>query len=329
MDFITQIPRTMTGHDATLVVVDRLAKLAHFIPTTSDVDAKGTAELFDKDIFRLHGMPEEILTDRGTQITSHFSQELFRLRGCSWLLSTAYHPQTDGQTERINRILEDTLRHYISPRQDDWDEHLPHIEFSYNNAYQESIATSPFMLTYGVHPRVPGLAAPDRNQADRFPGVHSFRRRIDRRLQLAKECIAKAQARQETYYNQHRREAEFQVGQEVLLSTAHIRIASPGIPKLLPKYIGLFKVEARQGPLAYRLKLPDQYGIHPVFHVSLLKAYKAAPHKKPPPPPDIIGDEEEFEVEDILQHKQKGGQMDWVWSGLQFLGTRGLFYTCP
>ena len=99
MDFITQLPRTRTGHDAILVVVDRLTKLAHFIPTTSDVDAKGTAELFDREIFRLHGMPEEILTDRGTQFTSHFSQELFRLRSCSWLLSTAYHPQTDGQTE--------------------------------------------------------------------------------------------------------------------------------------------------------------------------------------------------------------------------------------
>ena len=169
-------------------------------------------------------MPEEILTDRGTQFTSHFSQELFRLRGCSWLLSTAYHPQTDGQTERINRVLEDTLRHYISPRHDDCNEHLPHVEFSYNNAYQESIATSPFMLTYGVHPRVPGLVAPGTNHANRFPGVHAFKCQIDRRLEMAKECVAKAQARQETYYNQHRREAEFQVGQEVLLSTAHVRI---------------------------------------------------------------------------------------------------------
>ena len=317
MDFITQLPRTKAGHDAILVVVDRLTKLAHFMPTTSDVDAKGTAELFDREIFRLHGMPEEILTDRGTQFTSQFSQELFRLRGCSWLLSTAYHPQTDGQTERINRILEDTLRHYISPRQDDWDEHLPHVEFSYNNAYQESIATSPFMLTYGVHPRVPGQVAPVENQADRFPGVHAFKRQVGKRLELAKECIAKAQARQETYYNQHRREAEFQVGQEVLLSTAHVRIASPGTPKLLSKYIGPFKVQARQGTLAYRLELPDHYRIHPVFHVSLLKAYKAAPHRKPPPPPDIIGDEEEFEVEDILQHRQKGGKTSYLvkWTG--------------
>ena len=103
----------------------------------------------------------------------------------------------------------------------------------------------------------------------------------------------------------------------MLLSTAHIRIASPGTPKLLPKYIGPFKVEARQGPLAYRLELPDHYRIHPVFHVSLLKAYKAAPHRKPPPPPDIIGDEEEFEVEDILQHRQKGKKTSYLvkWTG--------------
>ena len=173
------------------------------------------------------------------------------------------------------------------------------------------------MLTYGVHPRVPGQVAPVENQADRFPGVHAFKRQVGKRLELAKECIAKAQARQETYYNQHRREAEFQVGQEVLLSTAHVRIASPGTPKLLPKYIGPFKVQARQGTLAYRLELPDHYRIHPVFHVSLLKAYKAAPHRKPPPPPDIIGDEEEFEVEDILQHRQKGGKTSYLvkWTG--------------
>ena len=111
-------------------------------------------------------------------------------------------PQTDGQTERIIRVLEDTLRHHISPRQDNWNEHLPHIEFSYINACQELIATSPFMLNYGAHPRVPGLVTLDKNQADRFQGLHAFKRQIDRRLELANKCIAKAQARQETYYNQ-------------------------------------------------------------------------------------------------------------------------------
>ena len=173
------------------------------------------------------------------------------------------------------------------------------------------------MLTYGVHPGVPGQVAPVKNQPDRFPGIHAFKRQVGKRLELTKECIAKAQARQETYYNQHRREAEFQVGQEVLLSTAHVRIPSPGTPKLLPKDIGPFKVQARQGTLAYRLELPEHYRIHPVFHVSLLKAYKAAPHRKPTPPPDIIGDEEESEVEDILQHRQKGGKTSYLvnWTG--------------
>ena len=101
------------------------------------------------------------------------------------------------------------------------------------------------------------------------------------------------------------------------MSTAHVRIASPGTPKLLPKYIGPFKVQVRQGPLSYKLELPEHYRIHPVFHVSLLKAYKASPHRKPPPPPDIIGDEEEFEVEDILQHRQKGRKTSYLvkWTG--------------
>ena len=173
------------------------------------------------------------------------------------------------------------------------------------------------MLTYSVHPRVPGQVAPVENLTDRYPGVHAFSHQINNSLKLAKECIAKAQARQETYYNQHRSEAEFQVGQGVLLSTAHIKVASPGTPKLLPEYIGPFKVQARQGPLAYRLELPEHYRIHPVFHVSLLKAYKASPHRKPPPPLDIIGDEEEFEVEDVLQHRQKGRKTSYLvkWTG--------------
>jgi hypothetical protein len=155
MDFITQLPRTVTGCDAIWVVVDRLSKYAHFVPTNTDITAEGLAQLFKDKIFFVHGMPLNIVTDRGSVFTSKFTQELMKCIGTHSVKSTAYHPQTDGRTERVNRILEDMLRHYIGPTHDDWDKHLSAAEFAYNNAYQESIRTSPFKLTFGEDPVIP------------------------------------------------------------------------------------------------------------------------------------------------------------------------------
>ena len=155
MDFVVQLPRTARGFDAIFVVVDKLTKYAHFIPTTTDVTADTTARLFFDNIFTYHGLPIKIVSDRDAKFTSNFWQGLFALLGTKLAMSTAFHPQTDGQTERMNRTLEQMLRFYVSYRQDDWDLYLPTCQFAVNNAKQASTGETPFYLNHGRHPGLP------------------------------------------------------------------------------------------------------------------------------------------------------------------------------
>src|SRR6202161_2438301 len=150
-DFIVELPKS-NGYDTILVVVDRLTKMAHFIPTTVNVDARQTAQLLMDNVWKLHGTPRDIVSDRGPQFASKVTRSLFNLIGIQSNLSTAYHPQTDGQMERVNGILEQYLRIFSSHRQDDWAKLLPLAEFAYNNAEHASTGMSPFFATYGFHP---------------------------------------------------------------------------------------------------------------------------------------------------------------------------------
>ena len=159
MDFIMELPKTKSGQDAIWVCVDRLTKMVHIAATTTKVTAEGTAKLFRDNVWKHHGLPMDVVSDRDPRFTGNFSRELARLIGTTQSLSTAYHPESDGQTERVNRVLEDTLRHYVSSTHDDWDEYLSNAEYAINNAWHESIQTTPFMLNYGQHPRGP-LALP-------------------------------------------------------------------------------------------------------------------------------------------------------------------------
>ena len=156
-DMVTKLPCTRTGFDAIAVFVCRLTKMVHLVPTTTDVDAPGYAHLLHKEVVRLHGQPAELISDRGPQFTSRVWQELCQLTGCRAKLSSAYHPQTDGQSERTNRIMEEVLRAYVGPLQDDWDRWLPMAEFAINDSYQESVKATPFQLNYGRNPVRPAL----------------------------------------------------------------------------------------------------------------------------------------------------------------------------
>ena len=152
MDFITDLPES-GGHDAILVVVDRLTKMSHFIPCRKDIKAKQFAILFLKEIFRLHGLPQDIITDQGSIFTSDMWKEITTKLNIERRLSTAFHPQTDGQTERTNGILEQYLRAYINYQPDNWTEYLPFAEFAYNNGLQETIKTTPFYVNYRTYPK--------------------------------------------------------------------------------------------------------------------------------------------------------------------------------
>jgi transposase InsO family protein len=302
MDFITQLPRTPKGHDAILVIVDRLTKMARFVPTVTGVSAKETSELFLREVFRMFGMPKEIVTDRDPRFTGKFFKELCRLLGIKQSMSSAYHPQSDGQTERMNRVLEDMLRHYVNPRGTDWDEFLPAVEFAVNNAWQESVRAVPFFLNYGRYPRAP---AGPRVQSG-VPDAKDTRTRVQEALKEAKTCLQAAQSRQKKYVDERRQALAFKVGDRVLLSTKHARIPTVSSKKLLPKWMGPFKVMARVGEVAYKVQLPPTLKWHDVFHVSLLRPYVDSGRVAPPPLPEIIQGEVEYEVEEILGHRDVG-----------------------
>ncbi len=151
LDFIVKLPLS-NGFDSILVVVDRFTKMAHFIPCLTTATAEQTADLFMRNIFRLHGAPSEIISDRGPQFSSTFWKSFFTLLGTKVKLSTAYHPQTDGQSERTNQTLEQFLRCYINYQQNDWVSLLPHAEYSYNNTIHMAIQCTPFFATYGLNP---------------------------------------------------------------------------------------------------------------------------------------------------------------------------------
>ena len=152
---IVSLPQTKKGYTAVLVVADKLTKMEHFAPCKNESTAKDMAKLFVDMVWKLHGLPLQINRDRGPEFTNKFIAGICELVGTKHCKSTAYHPQSDGQTERMNKVLEDMIRHYISPQQDNWDELLPMAEFAINNAYQESTGDTPFYLNFGKHPRLP------------------------------------------------------------------------------------------------------------------------------------------------------------------------------
>jgi len=276
MDLITQLPKTASGHDAIVTVVDRLSKMTHFIPATTDINAPKLAQLFIDHVVRLHGMPTMIVSDRDPRFTSTFWQNVMDRLGTYTAMSTAYHPQTDGQTERANRTIEEMLRSYVSTNQTDWDEHVSMLELAYNNATQASTQFSPFFMNYGLHPNIPGSMFKPATSTN--PASNQFLDLISGSMQAAKLHLSRAQLRQKQFADRKRRELEFSEGEEVLLSTRNLTLPGPAA-KLQPKWIGPYKIEKKIGNLAYKLEIPADWRVHDVFHVSNLKTFVVNPNQ--------------------------------------------------
>ena len=270
LDFVVALPKTEGGYDAVLVLVDRLTKMVHLVPTTTSCTAEQTARLFFDNVVRLHGVPKNVISDRGPQFASKFWGALGNMVGMRVNLSTAYHPQTDGQTERTNRTLGDMLRNYAGRTPTVWDKYLSAAEFAMNNAVNRATGQSPFYLNYGYNPTLPVWRELDVN----VPAAKVFAKSFVSRLTDAQACLEAAQQRTADYFNKSRQDVTFRAGQLVMLSTKNLRSLADGSRKLLPRWVGPYPVVRMVGSVAVQLDLPPDMCIHPTFHVSLVRLYR-------------------------------------------------------
>jgi hypothetical protein len=220
MDFIVSLPRTRIGYDSIWVVVDRLTKAAHFIPVKNTYNSAVLAEIYMARIVCLHGVPKKIVSDRGTQFTSQFWQQLHEALGTHLKFSSAYLSQIDGQTERTNQILEDMLRACALQDKIGWDKRLPYAEFSYNNSYQASLKMSPFKALYGRNCRTP-LHWDKPGERQVFgPDILL---QAEENIRMVQENLKAAQSRQRSYADTRRRELSLKVGDYVYFKVSPIR----------------------------------------------------------------------------------------------------------
>jgi hypothetical protein len=234
---------------------------------------KELAQIYLDGVVKYHGAPESVTTDRGTEFTSKLWKEVQKAFGTKTNFSTAFHPQTDGQTERVNQILEDMLRACMLDFGGSWEDHLSLIEFAYNNSYQSSIGMAPFEALYGRPCRTPICWTETGDNA--LIGSDLVAETTEK-IKLVIQRLETAQSRQVSYADKSRRHVEFEVGDHVFLKVSPMkgvrRFGRKG--KLAPRYIGPFLILERVGKVAYRLELPEQLsGIHPVFHISMLRKH--------------------------------------------------------
>ena len=280
------LPRTERQNDAILNFVDRLTKYVIIIPTKSTIDAEGTARLYLDHVFALHSLSKSVVSDRHLRFTSLFLQEVFSLLALldiKFKKSTANQPQTDGLTERVNRIVEDTLRLFVNHRQANYDLLLPLCQFSVNSSFQASTGESPFFLNSGYHLITPsGLVdTGTRTTVDYAQNEHSpcsWLHQREEEMMIAKDALASAQARQAFYCDKGSEEVNLRVGDLVfihreVLITPEARDRPSN--ELRPKWYGPFKITDKVSTNAFRLDLPFTFQLrcHHVFNVSALKKY--------------------------------------------------------
>lgn len=319
LDLILGLPLTRQGHDAILTLVDTVSKMAHFVPTTATVTTEGVVSLLADRLVRYHGLPNALVSDRDPRFTSEIWDCFCKRFMISKRLSSSWHPESDGQTERVHRTIEQVLRTYIQSDESAWEDLLPAAELAYNCTTHSSTGLTPFEVMIGENP----LRACDLDVIDDLqptvspPMTKLFQQLVDR----AAAHILMAQARQKHYADQGRREVQFEVGDKVWVSTKFMQ--PQGAAKFQPRFIGPFPIVARIGEVAYRLELPASMQQHPVFHVSLLQRDK-------PRPPDMlqaegwepvqsaeVGEDAVYEVEHILDVRGEPPDEEYLvqWKG--------------
>ncbi|KAK1648945.1 hypothetical protein QYE76_066750 [Lolium multiflorum] len=268
MDFVLGLPRTKRGHDSIFVVVDRFSKMSHFIACHKSDDASHIANLFFREIVRLHGVPKTIVSDRDVKFMSYFWKTLWRKLGTKLLFSTTCHPQTDGQTEVVNRTLSQLLRSMIKKNLKEWEECLPHVEFAYNRAVHSTTELCPFEVVYGFKPITPLDLLPLPIH-ERVNMEASKRADFVKKIHVkTKELIEKKGKSNAARKNMKRKEMLFKPGDLVWVHFRKDRFPQLRKSKLKPRGAGPYKVLAKINDNAYSIDLPeDEFGVSNSFNV--------------------------------------------------------------
>lgn len=273
-DAVTGLPSSKNGFDAIQVYVDRLTKLKRFAATHTTDTSADLANTTLRTIIGPHGMPMSMVSDRDSRITARFWRELSRVLGSEVNLSTAAHPQSDGQSEREIQTLITTLRSYVNSRGNDWDVYLPALELACNSKVQASTGAPPFTLVYGTDARLPIDCVLDDVRPASVPAVVDRAARIRHALDYARTNAERAQATQKRLADRHRRLQQLKEGDQVLLATDGLQLRS-GAHKLTGRYIGPFRVIGTVNDNAITLDLPPLlHALHPTINISRLKLYR-------------------------------------------------------
>ena len=313
LDLITQLPRS-DQFDAILVIVDRFSKMAHFFPTTTTVDAPTLARIFQDGIVRLHGFPRSIVSDRDPRFLSSFWRELFELAGTTLRFSTANHPQTDGQTERTNRTLEQYLRIFARHAPSTWSSILTHAELCYNNSTHSATGFTPFFLVYNHHPNFPLdlFHGPVEGRNDAVESLFNSHQSIHDQTRDALTKAAEAMTR----HSRSGPPAPFTVGDSVLVHRTAFRTHRDlhELKKFDDRWLGPFEITKVVNANAYQLQLPPNFKKHNTINITFLHPYRQS-QRFPRPHPDSVrpaaesyatsddDDDGEYEVESILNHR--------------------------
>ena len=327
LDFIVQLPKTKLGNfDAIMTVVDGFSKRAHFIPCNTTASAQQAAQLLRENVIKLHGYPKKIISDRGSIFTSTVWTELFRCLQAKQNLSSSYHPQTDGMSEKENDIIECCIRAFTNYQQDDWNIYLPDFELAINNSKSAASGLSPQMIDTGLEPFLPLNITHDTSETTQ---VSDLLQKLKDIQTLTSITFAAAQEKQALYANRKRTDKEFKEGDFVMLNSNFVYDpihTDRQARKLADKWLGPFRVDKKISRVAYKLFIPkgDNIKIHPVIHASNLKKFEENPirflDREEYSVPEPITDSQKetvYLVDDILNMKIVRGKREFLikWTG--------------